>query len=349
MVVKLSYTGESEPLFNNYLRPLTDLDEGLYALACEEDVCCLATLVISFKLIEVYIEHGVTALDCYIRPPRFRETMDDISDEPGSIAANRTKKMLLLTWHESIKPTKEPICHYPFEETELDGEAGFADVVGSGVESYRLSHDESFGVDDLDLNLNEPINLNVSTQEPIMEKVSTQVPIVEEVGTQEFTMEDVVHEDYVTSGENARTFNSSEDEGTDDDDDDDDDDEDLVDEENEIVEPDVDVHLFGDDVDVINPDGFDNDPGNDDETNEYRRKRLDELSREIKGVINASGQWKNLKMYKNDSVRIRAKCDGKVSVFTMSQGTGLSGPNHRMEAGPSVSSGPTTRSKKGRI
>ncbi|GKF41995.1 hypothetical protein Tco_0125337 [Tanacetum coccineum] len=66
-------------------------------------------------------------------------------------------------------------------------------------------------------------------------------------------------------------------------------------------------------------------------------------------VINASGQWKysfytgqkfttakeakdrlylhsieirrNLKLYKNYSVMIRARCDGKVPVFTMSQGT----------------------------
>ncbi|GKB01820.1 hypothetical protein Tco_0829864 [Tanacetum coccineum] len=72
MVVNLGYIGESKPLFYNYLRPLTSLDEGLYALACEEDVRCLATLVKSFKLIKVYIEHGVTALDSYIRPPRFR-------------------------------------------------------------------------------------------------------------------------------------------------------------------------------------------------------------------------------------------------------------------------------------
>ncbi|GKC84486.1 hypothetical protein Tco_1140203 [Tanacetum coccineum] len=37
MVLKLGYTGESEPMFYNYLRPLTSLDKGLYALACEED------------------------------------------------------------------------------------------------------------------------------------------------------------------------------------------------------------------------------------------------------------------------------------------------------------------------
>ncbi|GJZ63051.1 heat stress transcription factor B-4-like protein [Tanacetum coccineum] len=94
----------------------------------------------------------------------------------------------------------------------------------------------------------------------------------------------------------------------------------------------------------------------------------------MKGVINASGQWKysfytgqqfttpkeakdlvylhsiksrrNLKLYKNDSVRIRARCKGKVLVFTMSQGTGPTDPNSRMEAGPSGSNGPTTRSKK---
>ncbi|GKA84647.1 heat stress transcription factor B-4-like protein [Tanacetum coccineum] len=541
MVLKLGYTGESEPMFYNYLRPLTSLDEGLYALACEEDVRCLATLVRSFKLIEVYIEHGVTVLDSYLRAPRFRATLKDITDEPaGSIIANRTEKILLLTWHESSETTKEPVCDFvtpsslpqhdssthckdsvcesitprcmpdciltpptdesvitytqlsgvhgvdtqshvlptiqsqfsdinlsfvsqqatasqviddvmrqlSFDETELDGEAGFADVAGSGVDSSGLSHDESFGVDDLDLNLNEPVNLNVSqvetqselpvseepdvgptqepilaevstqepivaevsTQEPIVAEVSTEAPIVEEVGTQEFSVEDVVIEDYVSSGEDGEDaeqgngqedesaptdgqffyddegidtayeteydVQSSEDAGTDDDDDVDEDF--LVDEENEIVEPDVDVHLFGismdlpfdnigitnlvsddvlegEDVDVINADGFDSDPG----------------------VINASGQWKysfytgqkfttpkeakdrvylhsiesrrNLKLYKNDSVRIRARCEGKVLVFTMSQGTGPTGLNSGMEAGPSGSSGPTTRSKKGRI
>nr|GEW36412.1 reverse transcriptase domain-containing protein [Tanacetum cinerariifolium] len=127
--------------------------------------------------------------------------------------------------------------------------------------------------------------------------------------------------------------------------DDDDDEEDfLVDEENEIVEPDVDVHLLGismdiifdnisvtnivpddvlegKDVNVINLDGFDSDLGNDDETNDYRRRRLAKLSREMEGVINASGQWKrNLKLYKNDNVRIRERCDGKVLVLQCQKG-----------------------------
>ncbi|GJV19102.1 hypothetical protein Tco_1368122 [Tanacetum coccineum] len=110
MILKLDYTGKYEPMFYNYLRPLTSLDEGLYALACEEDVRCLSTLVRSFKLIEVYIKHGVTALDSYLMAPRFRATLEEITDEPGNIAANITEKMLLLTWHESNETTKEPIC-----------------------------------------------------------------------------------------------------------------------------------------------------------------------------------------------------------------------------------------------
>ncbi|GJR90680.1 hypothetical protein Tco_0214691 [Tanacetum coccineum] len=559
MVFKLGYTSKSEPMFYNYLRPLTSIDEGLYALACEEVVRCLATLVRSFKLIKVYIEHGVTTLDSYLRASRFHATLEEITDEPGSIASNRTEKMLLLTWHESSETTKEPVCdsvtpsslpqhdsstpckdsvcesitprcmpdcilthltnesiitytqlsgvhgvdtqshvlptiqsHFSninlcfvsqqatvsqviddvirqlsFDETELDGEAGFADVAGSGMDSSWLSHDESFRVDDLDLNLNEPVNLSVyqvktqsklhvfeepdvgrtqepmlaevstqepivaevSTQKPIMVEVSTEVPIVEKVGTQEFSMEDVVLEDYVSFGEDAEQYKcefnesarsdghfffddrgidteydvqSSKDACTDDDGDDDDDDVDeyfFVDEENEIVEPNVDVHLFGismdlhfdnigvtnlvpDDVleaenmDVINADGFESDPGNDEETN-YKKRRLAGLRTEMEGVINASGQWKssfytghkfttpkeakdivylhsiesgrNLKLYKNDDVRIRARCDGKVPVFTMSQGTGPTGPNRGMEVGPSGSSGPTTRRKKRRI
>ncbi|GJY46359.1 putative transposase, mutator type, MULE transposase domain protein [Tanacetum coccineum] len=479
------------------------LDEGLYALACEEDVRCLATLVKSFKLIEVYIEHGVTVLDSYLRAPRFRATLEDITDEPAATAS---------------QVIDDVMRQLSFDETELDGEAGFVDVTGSGVDSSGLSHDESFGVDDLDLNLNEPVNLNVSlnkpdvgptqepilaevstqepivvevstqepivaevntealiveevgtqefnvedvvikdyvssrenredrcyswegdglvdvalwlsalalrywgfgcflgwrvargglllpinlnvsqvktqselpvseepdvgpTQEPILSEVSTEAPIVEEVGTQEFSVEDVVIEDYVSFGEYGEDpeqgidtayeteydVQSSEDVGTYDDDDVVEDF--LVDEENEIVEPDVDVHLFGismdlpfdnigitylvpddvlegEDVDVVNVDGFDSDTSNDEERN-YRKRRLAELRTEMKGVINASGHWKysfytgqqfttpkeakdrvylhsiksrrNLKLYKNDSVRIRARCEGKVPVFTMS-------------------------------
>nr|GFC29746.1 hypothetical protein [Tanacetum cinerariifolium] len=65
---------------------------SLNMMDCEEDVRYLGTLVKRFKLIEVYIEYGVTALDSYLRAPRFKVTLEEITDEPGSIAANKTKK-----------------------------------------------------------------------------------------------------------------------------------------------------------------------------------------------------------------------------------------------------------------
>ncbi|GKE66475.1 hypothetical protein Tco_1520636, partial [Tanacetum coccineum] len=169
-----------------------------------------------------------------------------------------------------------------------------------------------------------------------------------------------------TTYETEYDVQSSEDAGTDDYDDVDEDF--LVDEENEIVEPDVDVYLFsismdlpfdnigvtnlvsddvleGEDADVINLYGFNSDHGNNEETN-YRKRRLAELRTEMEGVIKASEIRRNLKLYKNDGVRIRARCDGKVLVFTMSHGDRPTGPNRRMEPRPNGSNGPTTKSKK---
>nr|GEU83721.1 hypothetical protein [Tanacetum cinerariifolium] len=190
-----------------------------------------------------------------------------------------------------------------FRGTELDGEACFANVAGSGVDietQYELPVSEEPDVG--------------RTQEPILAEVNTQKPIVVE----EFSVKDVVLEDYMSSREDVEQYNGEFDEsapsGTDDDDDVDEDF--LVDEENEIVEPDVDIHLFdismdlcfhnigvtnlvsddvleGEDVDFINVDGFDSDPGNDEETN-YRKRRLAGLRIKMKGVINASDQWKYL-------------------------------------------------------
>ncbi|GKC02822.1 hypothetical protein Tco_0994432 [Tanacetum coccineum] len=219
MVLKLGYTCKSEPMFYNYLRPLTSLDEGLYALDCEEDVRCLATLVRSFKLIEVYIEHGVTALDSYLRAP-CETTKEPVCDSvtPSSLPQHDSSTPCKDFVCESITPMCMPDCiltpptdesvitytqlsgvrgvdtqshvlpiiqtqfsdinlsfvsqqatashviddvmrQLSFDETELDGEACFADVVGGGVDSSGLSHNESFRVDDMDLNLNEPVNL----------------------------------------------------------------------------------------------------------------------------------------------------------------------------------------------
>ncbi|GJV38077.1 retrotransposon-related protein [Tanacetum coccineum] len=278
MVVQLGYTGKSsEPMYYNYLIPLTSLDEGLYDLTYDEDVRCLATLVRSFKLIEVYIEHGVTVVDSYRRsPPRVRATIEDITDESGSNAAieHISEKMLLLTWHDFSETTKEPVCdsitprslpqhdfstpckdyvyesvtpsqviedvirQLSFEETELDGEAGFGDVTRSGIDSFGLSHDESFRVDDLDLNLNELMDLNVSQietqyKQPVSEEPDGNGQEDESAPIDGQFFYDV--EGIDSAYESQYDLQSSEDAGTYGDDDEDEDDEFLVDEENEIV------------------------------------------------------------------------------------------------------------------
>ncbi|GKE85945.1 hypothetical protein Tco_1559687, partial [Tanacetum coccineum] len=189
-----------------------------------------------------------------------------------------------------------------FEETELDGEAGFGDVAGSGIDSSGLSHDESFRVDDLDLNLNiieTQTKLHVlevlvfeeadvgRTEVPVSEEADvgrTEVPVSEEadVGrTEEHVVEQVIVEEVVDGsfeedvehGNGQEAVEAPSDE--------------QVDYDVEKVESSEDTV---EDVDVVNLDGFDSDTCNDNETSNYKRRRLDELRREMEGVMNASGQ-----------------------------------------------------------
>nr|GEY43094.1 hypothetical protein [Tanacetum cinerariifolium] len=336
MVLKLGYTGESEPMFYNYLRPLTSLDVGLYALACEDDVRCLATLVRSFKLIELSGAHEVDTQSHVL--PTIQSQFSDINLSFVSQQATASRVI------------DDVMRQLSFDETEFDGEAGFVDVVGSGVDSSGLSHDESFVVDDLDLNLNEP---RLALKNPLWQRLALKNQLWQRSAPRHplWKRTDTEYDDQ-----------SSKDVGTDDDDVDEDF---LVDEENKIVEPDVDVCLFGismdlpfdnigipnivlddvlegEDVNVINADGFNSDSGNDEERN-YKRSPKEAKDRVYLHFIESR---RNLKLYKNDIVKIRARCEGKVLVFTMSQGTGPTGPYSGMEAGHSGSSGPTNRSKK---
>nr|GEY36711.1 hypothetical protein [Tanacetum cinerariifolium] len=298
MVLKLGYTCKSEPMFYNYLRPLTSLDEGLYALACKEDVRCQVTLVRSFKLIDVYIEHGVITLDSYLWAPRFRATLEEINDllvalQQTELKKSETQSELLVSEEPDVGRTQEPILE------------------------------------------------EVSIQEPIMAEVSTQEPIMRE----DFSVEDVVIEDYVSSREDAAQYNGEFNES-------------ARNEENEIVEPDIDVHLFGISMDLP----FDNIsvtnlvPDNVLETEDVDAsiRMVSTVTMKFLTLKEAKDRVylpfieskRNLMLCKNDGVRIRARCDGKVHVFTMSHGDVPTGPKRRMEPGPNESSGPTTMSKK---
>ncbi|GJY98520.1 heat stress transcription factor B-4-like protein [Tanacetum coccineum] len=186
-----------------------------------------------------------------------------------------------------------------FDETKLDGEAGLADVARGGVDSSGLSHDESFGVDDIELNLNEPVNLNVSqvktqsklhvSEEPDVGR--TQEPILSE----EFSVEDVVVEDYASSAKDG--------------------------EDGEDVEQGIDT-AYETEYDVQYSEGA----GTDDDDDDEEKKFTTPKEAKDRVYMHSIESRRNLKLYKNDGVRIRARCDGKVPVFTMSQGSSRPAP-----------------------
>ncbi|GKD71409.1 hypothetical protein Tco_1325499 [Tanacetum coccineum] len=299
---------------------MSTLNEGLYALAYDEDIHCLATLVGSFKLAEVYREHGFTVVNSYQRPPPQESVYDTVTPRsmPQNDSSTPAKDFVCesvtprcMPQHDSSTHVKDSIYEFitprcmphgmltpptnqvikdvmwqlSFEETKLDGEAGLGDVTGSGIDNSGLSHDESFGFYDLDLNVNITRDLNVSHTETQEEVHVSEIPVsegrVNEIldGSDE---EDVIHgsgEEDFEHGNGPESVKETS--GTYHDDGDEDDDI-LVDEENKIVEPDVDVHLFdirkdvpcdnigvtslilddvlkGEDLDVVNPDGFNSD------------------------------------------------------------------------------------------
>ncbi|GJW47872.1 hypothetical protein Tco_0079518 [Tanacetum coccineum] len=142
IVLNLGYKDESLPLFNDYLRPTSNLDEGLYALACDKDIHCLAMLVRSFLL----VEFSAINLGFILVQPTVNKVIDDV------------------------------IKHISFDDMELDGEPCFGDVASSNLDNSSLSHDESFGFDDLDLELNLTHDLNVPQTEMQEEVPLSEVP-----------------------------------------------------------------------------------------------------------------------------------------------------------------------------
>ncbi|GJS43234.1 hypothetical protein Tco_0568277 [Tanacetum coccineum] len=141
---------------------------------------------------ECLLEHGVTVLDSYLRAPRFRATLEDITDEPAGnyhlMKHNRMESAALLMLR-GVWDVNQNVSQV---ETQFELPVSEEPDVGHTQEPILA-----------EVSTQEPIMADVSTQEPIVAEVSTEAPIVEEVGTQEFSVEDVVIEDYVSSGEDG--------------------------------------------------------------------------------------------------------------------------------------------------
>ncbi|GKB37081.1 hypothetical protein Tco_0882023 [Tanacetum coccineum] len=160
-----------------------------------------------------------------------------------------------------------------FDEMELDGKAGFSDVAGNGIDSSGLSHNESFGVDDMDLNVPNDHVVNESDTHVDVEPAVDVGRTKEHVNSGDQVDYDVDKVD--STYETQYHGESSEDAGTNGDDEEDDDFCEDVPFDNigvtSLVLEDV---LVREDVDVVNPDGFDNDISYDNETSTYRMRRI---------------------------------------------------------------------------
>ncbi|GKA49008.1 zinc finger MYM-type protein 1-like protein [Tanacetum coccineum] len=73
---ELGYT-HGRPMFYHFRVPNNDLDYGLKALACDEDVITLSKHVGEHKLINVYIEHDLTRLNINFTSPPVAELDND--------------------------------------------------------------------------------------------------------------------------------------------------------------------------------------------------------------------------------------------------------------------------------
>ncbi|GJR74988.1 hypothetical protein Tco_0087353 [Tanacetum coccineum] len=308
----------------------------------------------------------------------------------------------------SVEPTANPVIddvmrQLSFDEIKLDGEADFGDVTEVLVFEVPMSEvPNDHVVNESDTHIDVELAVDVGRpEEHVIEHVRVDKVVddngeeavvhgsgeeaIEQGNSEEAVKqgsEEVVEEtsgeqvDYDVDGidnayETQYYVETSKNAGTDDDEDDDF----LVMKKMKYLVPDG--VLEGDDIDVVNADGFDSDACYDDETSTYMRRRLNELRKDMEEALNASGCWKHsfytrqkfssskeakdrvylhsneskrkLKLYKNKNTRVRARCEGELRVFTMSQGSGPTHPSQAMSDGPSGSSDPTIRSKKGRV
>nr|GEW96334.1 transposase, MuDR [Tanacetum cinerariifolium] len=187
----------------------------------------------------------------------------------GNASIEHRSKKILLTWHDSSAPTKKPACDSvtPRSLPQHDSSLYCKDYVCESVTSRRMPHfiltppNDEFvitytllsGVQGLDTQGHllliiqshfSDINLSLVSQQAttsqVIEDVMRQLSFEKTKLDGEAGFGDVARRGIDSAYETQYDVQSIEDKGTNDNDDDF-----LVDEENQIVEPDVDVHLCG--------------------------------------------------------------------------------------------------------
>ncbi|GKC60692.1 retrovirus-related pol polyprotein from transposon TNT 1-94 [Tanacetum coccineum] len=115
-------------------------------------------------VIEIILNYVFHVFRLHLRAPPFRATLEEITDEPGSaFAASRTKKMLLLAWHESSETKERNFV----AGNQTNGNAGTKENIDAGQAGKKIVPDQEY------------ILLPLLTSDPSLSK-NSEVPNTEE-------------------------------------------------------------------------------------------------------------------------------------------------------------------------
>nr|GEW47383.1 hypothetical protein [Tanacetum cinerariifolium] len=237
-----------------YVLPLheTDdrLDVGLLDLGSDEDVHSLSCLICNFKVVEVFIEHEITKLNCYYMSNfEIRATIEeyhkDIGVESSSVSPKKNE-LLMLEWYDNRTSAKASsntrsvtrksiprgLFIYACDETMISY-TQLSGVNSCVTETTCLELDEELGneneADDVNhASVNEDNHDgNTTTVDEHLDNDNTPLENAASIG------EDIQNHDFeydADSSEDEEANNYADV---------------MIDEEKELHEAEVEVHLFG--------------------------------------------------------------------------------------------------------
>ncbi|GKD47612.1 zinc finger, SWIM-type containing protein [Tanacetum coccineum] len=116
---KLGYVND-DPIYYHYLIPGTNLDMGLRALGNDLDVRGLGRYIKNNKLIMVYCEHFETKLDTYASPPPTSTVVIEEMPSSTPVAKPTKTKRLLLEYTPTVNVEDQVVANENANET-VDG------------------------------------------------------------------------------------------------------------------------------------------------------------------------------------------------------------------------------------
>ncbi|KAJ9548062.1 hypothetical protein OSB04_020605 [Centaurea solstitialis] len=131
-------------MYYHFLIPNSDLDFGLQAFACDQDVLRLLEYVPKCKLVSFYIEHGTTRLQTYFMSPEPKKVIIEELSDDNSPELNRKRQQ---TEEVGSSSCRRRLClGWEYKEDEI-GKSGPKDGNGKDVmEDDQHGNEDVHGV-----------------------------------------------------------------------------------------------------------------------------------------------------------------------------------------------------------